>query len=313
MSSLDLVHSDEGRALPALPAPVPRAFTHKRNPSEVLLTSWRRTGRDTFSVEARWPRDHTFYTHRNGLLDPLLLSESVRQTLPLLSHAAYDVPLGHHLLWQHLRWELDPAAARDEGQHTDIELRITATDVKYRGSRAAAMDLHVQAWRQGARRAEVRTCITIQDRRVYERLRGRYADVGLANARGPSLSHPRSAFPGRTHGATRTPCSLARTARTAGGCGWTPRTRSSSTTRSTTPRACSCWRRRVRPRTAPRARATAVVGMEAAFLRYAELDAPCWIEAQQLPDAPAGRQRVLVTARQHDEEIFTDVVTLGEL
>jgi hypothetical protein len=312
MSSLDLVHSDEGRALPALPAPVPRAFTHKRNPSEVLLTSWRRTGRDTFSVEARWPRDHAFYTHRNGLLDPLLLSESVRQTLPLLSHAAYDVPLGHHLLWQHLRWELDPAAARDEGQHTDIELRITATDVKYRGSRAAAMDLHVQVWRQGARLAEVRTCFTIQDRRVYERLRGRYADVGLANARALPVPPPVSVF-----GTDARRDADAVLARADGENRWRLRMDTSHPILFDHPvdhaPGMLLLEAARQAAHASRPRATAVVGMEAAFLRYAELDAPCWIEAQQLPDAPAGRQRVLVTARQHDEEIFTDVVTLGEL
>ncbi|MBB4980986.1 ScbA/BarX family gamma-butyrolactone biosynthesis protein [Streptomyces nymphaeiformis] len=308
MSSLDLVHDEA--ALSA--AHVPQVFTHKTNPSEVLLTGWCRTGPDAFAVTARWPRAHGFYVHRDGLLDPLLLSESIRQTLPLLSHAEYGVPLDHHLLWQDFRWELDPAAARDEGHGADVELRITATDVKYRGTRAAALVLHVEAWRQGARLAEARTHFTVQDPAVYRRLRGRYADLVLANAR--ALPAPPPA-PAPVRGGRHDEDVVL--ARADGEGRWQLRVDTSHPILFDHPVDHAPGMllleaaRQAAQASSPRP--TAVVGMEAVFTRYAELDAPCWIDARPLPGAPTGRQRILVTARQHDEEIFTDVVTLGEV
>ncbi|WP_247702080.1 AfsA-related hotdog domain-containing protein [Streptomyces sp. F63] len=98
------------------------AFTHKTNPDEVLLRDWRRTAPDAYTATAAWPTAHPFYADRLGLHDPLLLSETVRQTLPLLSHGAYGVPFGHHLLWKDFGWELDPAAARADGTPAALQL-----------------------------------------------------------------------------------------------------------------------------------------------------------------------------------------------
>ncbi|MFF5634733.1 ScbA/BarX family gamma-butyrolactone biosynthesis protein [Streptomyces sp. NPDC012825] len=291
---------------------VPQVLTHKTNPSEILLTGWRRTGPDSFTVTARWPRSHGFYVHRDGLLDPLLLSESIRQALPLLSHAAYDVPLDHHLLWQDFRWELDPAAARDEGHGADVELHVTATDVKYRRARAAAMVLHVRAWREGVPLAEARTHFTVQDRAVYRRLRGPYADLAHVAARALPAPPPAS---GPMAGGRRAEDVVL--AHTEGEDRWQLRVDTSHPILfdhpvDHVPGMLLLEAARQAAQSASWLRTTAVLGMEAVFIRYAELDAPCWIDARPLPGAPAGRQRVLVTARQHDEEIFTDVVVLGE-
>nr|WP_307847294.1 hypothetical protein [Streptomyces sp. F63] len=50
-----------------------------------------------------------------------------------------------------------------------------------------------------------------------------------------------------------------------------------------------------------------VTGMHSDFVKYAEMDAPCWLEAE--PTAEPGRVRV--GAHQHDREIFSAVVTLA--
>ena len=309
MPALDLANDEA--ALPA--APVPQVYIHKVNPAEVLLTGWRRTGPDAFTVTARWPHAHEFYAARHGLLDPLLLSESVRQTLPLLSHAAYDVPLGHQLLWQDFHWELDPAALRDEGRGADVELRITATDVRYRRGRAADLVLQVQAWRDGARLADARTHFTVQDRPVYDRIRGPYADVALANAR--ALPAPPPA-PASVLGRSRDEDVVLSCVD--GEDHWRLRVDTSHPILfdhpvDHVPGMLLLEAARQAAQFTSRPRPAVVVGMETRFIRYAELDAPCRIDARPLPDAPAGRQRVLVTARQGDEEIFTDVVTLGEV
>ena len=50
-----------------------------------------------------------------------------------------------------------------------------------------------------------------------------------------------------------------------------------------------------------------VTGMDPDFIRYAEMDVPCWVEAEQL----AGPDQVRISARQHGKEIFASVVTLA--
>jgi hypothetical protein len=45
------------------------------------------------------------------------------------------------------------------------------------------------------------------------------------------------------------------------------------------------------------------------FTRYAELDAPCSIEASVLPGPGAGRTAVLVTGHQEGETVFSSTVT----
>ncbi|WP_329615443.1 hypothetical protein OG244_22100 [Streptomyces brevispora] len=60
-----------------------------------------------------------------------------------------------------------------------------------------------------------------------------------------------------------------------------------------------------------RPRPMAIVAMETVFTRYAELDAPCWIQADPLPHHEAGRARVLVSALQNGICIFSTVATLA--
>ncbi|MBW8800473.1 MAG: hypothetical protein JF597_44935 [Streptomyces sp.] len=170
-------------------------FTHKTNQAEVLLRDWRRTAPDAFTVTAAWPATHPFYVNRLGLHDPLLLSETVRQTLPLLSHGAYRVPFGHQLLWKDFGWSLDPSAACADGGPAELELHITCTEVTYRRERAAAISLSVEVERGGRHLAAARSRFTIQDRTVYNRLRGPYADAAAATARAVPLPPPAGLTP----------------------------------------------------------------------------------------------------------------------
>ncbi|WP_406483603.1 hypothetical protein [Streptomyces sp. NBC_01615] len=47
--------------------------------------------------------------------------------------------------------------------------------------------------------------------------------------------------------------------------------------------------------------------MDSDFVRYAEMDVPCWVEAEQ----PAEPDQVRISARQHGKEIFAGVVALA--
>ena len=84
-------------AFPALTTTVPKEFVHRAAVAEVMLTSWKRQDDTRFTVTAQWPRAHSFFTPSgDGLHDPLIAAETVRQVGSLLAHAEYGVPLGHH-------------------------------------------------------------------------------------------------------------------------------------------------------------------------------------------------------------------------
>lgn len=48
-----------------------------------------------------------------------------------------------------------------------------------------------------------------------------------------------------------------------------------------------------------------VLGLDSTFTRYAELDAPCWIQAHVTPAVPGEDLRVLVSGTQQGEQVFT--------
>ncbi|WP_159044431.1 ScbA/BarX family gamma-butyrolactone biosynthesis protein [Streptomyces sp. NRRL B-24085] len=283
--------------------------THKTNQDEVLLRDWRRTGPDTFTVTAAWPAGHRFYVSRLGLHDPLLLSETVRQTLPLLSHGAYQVPFGHQLLWKDFGWTLDPEAARVDGDGgpAELELYITCHEVTYRRDRASAISLGVEVERGGRPLATAHSRFTIQDRTVYNRLRGSYADAAAATARAVPLPPPAGLSPfGRDRFEDVV---LAATDRPDH---WQLRV---DTTHPVlfdhvvdhAPGMLLLEAARQAALATAHPRPTAVTGMESDFVRYAEMDAPCFLHAERLADPG----RVRVGARQHDREIFSSVVTLA--
>nr|WSY53282.1 hypothetical protein OG999_26275 [Streptomyces sp. NBC_00886] len=299
-----------------IPTAIPRSYTHKRDASEVLLSNWCRRGADSYVVEAGWPGQHAFYETRLGMYDPMLLCETVRQTLPLLSHGAYEVPLGHQLLWQDFAWELDADALRADTLRSDggavgIDLCITCTDVKRRKARASALALRFEVVRDGTVLAVARTRFTIQDRTVYERLRGRYADIsGLPAVPLPSPESPervgRSSFEdvllSPTDSSTR----------------WQLRVDRAHPVLFDHPvdhapgmllleAARQAAQAMVHPDTA------VVVGMSVVFARYAEFDTTCWIESTSLPDDLNGNRRVLVTGRQQDRDVFGAVVSIASV
>ncbi|MFD5869628.1 ScbA/BarX family gamma-butyrolactone biosynthesis protein [Streptomyces sp. NPDC060322] len=286
---------------------VSATLTHKVNQDEMLLRTWRRTAPDAFTVTAAWPSAHPFYVGRHGLHDPLLLSETVRQTLPLLSHGAYQVPFGHQLLWKDFSWTLDPAATFADGGPAELELHITCDDVTYRRDRAAAISLRVDVERAGRPMATARSRFTIQDRTVYERLRGGYADATAATARALPLSPPAGLTPfGRDRFEDVVLAATDRPGR------WQLRV---DTTHPVlfdhlvdhAPGMLLLEAARQAALAAAHPRPMVVTGMENEFMKYAEMDIACDLEAEWTADPG----RIRISARQGGREIFTSVVTLA--
>ncbi|MEU1127660.1 ScbA/BarX family gamma-butyrolactone biosynthesis protein [Streptomyces sp. NPDC005899] len=151
---------------------VPQELVHKHDPAEVLLTDWTTHGGNLHTVRARWPRRHSFYQPHQGHFDPLLLVETVRQTLPLLSHVAYGVPFGSHLVWDDFTFEVEPQAMLIPEARADVVLEAACTDVRTRKGCLASMTMHLEVRLNGRHAGSARTRFTNHSPAVYRRLRG---------------------------------------------------------------------------------------------------------------------------------------------
>ncbi|MFF4170141.1 ScbA/BarX family gamma-butyrolactone biosynthesis protein [Streptomyces sp. NPDC001744] len=290
---------------------VPREYVHKAALAEVLLTGWYRTGEDAFTVTAQWPRAHSVLRSRHGVHDPMLFAETVRQVFPLLSHAAYTVPFGHHLIWEHFSYAVDPVAGglRAGLRPAEITLDIACHDIVRRRGGLSALSLRVEAHRDGFRLGSAETRFTSHSPAVYNRLRGAYADKEAALAAAVPVPPP---IPAHRVGhklrenvvlaATRTPRR------------WQLRVDTYHPVLfdhpvDHVPGAVLLEAARQAAHVVAGPVPTVATAMETRFTRFAELDSPCWVDAE--PEADTGRVRV--TVHQNGQELFTASVTTTRL
>ncbi|MGW1776693.1 ScbA/BarX family gamma-butyrolactone biosynthesis protein [Streptomyces sp. NPDC002104] len=293
-------------AKPALTTTVAKEYVHRASLSEVFLTGWDRTGPDGFVVKAQWPRSHSFYASEQGLHDPLLLVETVRQTLLLLTHVAYNVPFGHQLSWQRMQYSVNPQVLNIESSPCEVELHVTVSDIRYHRSLPTQVSMHFDVVRNGSLLAVASTRFGCHSPVVYQRLREGRGD--------------RQIF----ENALAAPQAVSR--HTVG------RHRSQDIVLSPTPER-GRWQLRVdtshpvlfdhpldhvpgmlllesvrqaghalQPSWSP----VIATSMDITFNRYVELDEPCWIEAEALSgEGPAARRMVRVNALQGGSFAFT--------
>lgn len=180
------MHTATSHAGPA--TALPREYVHKAAHSEVLLTGWRRSSADAYIVTAQWPRTHGFYRPSHQLHDPMLFVETVRQTIPLLSHVAYDVPFGHHLIWEHFSFSLAPESMRSDAAPAEPVLHVSCAEIERRRGNLAAMTLQVRAERDGRHLGMAAARFTSHSPAIYQRLRGSCGDLqqALDSARPPA-------------------------------------------------------------------------------------------------------------------------------
>ncbi|MEU6393038.1 ScbA/BarX family gamma-butyrolactone biosynthesis protein [Streptomyces sp. NPDC046939] len=159
------------------PTAVSRQLVHKSAASEVLLTGYERRGADAFTVTAQWPRTHSFYDVVAGRHDPLLVAETVRQCIPLLSHLGYGAPGDHSQIWENLTWSVQQEALLAASVPAEIRLEIQCQDVVRRGNRLAALSMSVTLWRDRTLLGSATTRFTNHSPSVIARLRGPYSTV----------------------------------------------------------------------------------------------------------------------------------------
>lgn len=309
---IDSMVTDFRAALPAttpvvpatLTTTVPKEYVHRAAVTEVFLTGWRQTDADTCTVTAQWPRAHSFYGPIEGFHDPLLFSETLRQTVPLLSHAVYGAPMDHKQIWRDLRVSLDPAALRAGTTPAELELRIRCSDVEQRAGVLRGLRMEVTATSDGRPLATASTAFSSHGRALYRRLRGAYADAEQAMA--DAIEPPPPLSPGlvgrdRRHDVALSP---------RGSDGrWQLRVCTAHPIIFDHPNdhapgmlLLEAARQAAQHHLGPAP--VLATGMEASFHRYAELDAPAWVAAESL-----GEGRVRVTVEQDGELAFACAVT----
>ncbi|WP_424217585.1 ScbA/BarX family gamma-butyrolactone biosynthesis protein (plasmid) [Streptomyces sp. BI20] len=159
---------------------VAKEHVHRTSLADVFLTGCASGGPDTFTITAQWPRVHSFYRNDHGLYDPLMLCETIRQSLPFLMHTRYDVPIGHQLMWQRFRYSVDSRAMVIGRTPAELTLRVTCRNATYRRGLPASLDLRYEVLRENRLLAVAGTTFTCHTPAVYRRLRGERADMTAA-------------------------------------------------------------------------------------------------------------------------------------
>ncbi|MBT3151347.1 hypothetical protein HTV45_10710 [Streptomyces sp. CHD11] len=287
---------------------VPRELVHRAAVAEVMLTDWKRLDDTHFAMAAQWPRGHSFFTPVGVHHDPLIAAETIRQAGALLAHAEFGVPFGNQFLLEELALTVCPDEMRTGWTPAALDLDVTCTEVRKRGSRLSGLRYETTVLREGRPAASGRISFTTLTPAVYRRLRPEH--VFDAGHRPIPLTAPVA------------PQSVGRLS---------PADVVLSPTGDP-----GRWQLRVDTRhpvlfdhqvdhvpgmvllEAARQAATAVlhrpsilpVGLECEFTRYAEFDRPCLIDAVRLPEAASGSpDTVLVTGHQDGRPVFSATVT----
>lgn len=304
-------------AQPGLTTTVPREYVHRTALSEVFLTGWKATGSDTFTVSAQWPHSHSFYVPVHDTHDPMLLCETIRQCGLLLTHTAYDLPLGHQIGWSRVQYALNPQAMRVGSKPAELTLNVTCSDIRSLRSVPTSMVMHIEVVRDDSLLAVGSIGFSMYHPAVYERLRVGRADAARLSASAPIPPAPVS--------------------RSVAG-----RQRRRDIVLSPTPER---WRWQLRVDTAhpvlfdhpldhvpgmllleavrqaghalePSWGALMPTTMDVSFNRYVEFDTPCWIEAESALPSPTGgktRRSVRVNGLQGGTFAFTATAEMTDM
>jgi hypothetical protein len=297
---------------PRLTTTVPKEFVHRAAVAEVLPTGWRRVDEARFTATAQWPRLHSFFGPARGRHDPLLTAETIRQVCALLSHAEFGTPLGHQFLLRDLSFTVDPGHLAVTGVPADLELDVRCSRIRRRGTGAGAeltsMRCEAVVHRDGQIVATGGTSFSCASPAVYRRLRGERAGTMSSDhqpALGPPVPPP-SVGRSAPSDVVLSPTGDARV--------WELRTDTTHPVLFDHPVDHVPGMLLLE---AARQATLATLGsgdrmltsFTSTFARYAELDLPCRIEAQPLPEDFAGLASVLVTGHQEGERVFSCVVS----
>ncbi|MET9675203.1 ScbA/BarX family gamma-butyrolactone biosynthesis protein [Streptomyces sp. NPDC006482] len=285
---------------------VPGEFVHRSDPADIIPTGWTQLQENRFAVPSRWPAAHPFFAPVTGdRHDPVLVAETIRQATMLVAHAELGVPVDDQFVMWDLHYTADAEMLALDGLPPELGVDVALSDLVGRRGRIRNLRSTVRITRGGRLLATGGGLGRCTSALAYRRVRGeRMAQLGrpvpLIQGLAPHLvgrERPQDVVLG-------------------------PGTRAGE------------WRLRIntghptlfrRPNDhvpgmllleAARQAAMLTAGgaflptvMDIAFERYAELDSPCWIEAETVASADAPATSVLITGRQDGASVFRCTLT----
>ncbi|MEU3744723.1 MULTISPECIES: ScbA/BarX family gamma-butyrolactone biosynthesis protein [Streptomyces] len=286
---------------------VPGEFVHRADPADIFPTDWTRLTENRFSVSARWPAAHPFFSPVAGdRHDPVLVAETIRQATMLVAHAELGVPLDEQFVMWGLGYTADPEALAVGGRSSDIAVDLVCSDVVRRGSGLRSMRATLVLTRDGRHLATGSALTRCTSALAYRRIRGeRLAALGRPVPLIPGVAPQ---LVGRENSKDVVLGAGARPGQ------WQLRINTGHSTLFRRPNdhvpgmvLLEAARQAATLATGSSAFLPAV--MESSFTRYAELDSPCWIEPQIVRTADPSTTTVLVTGRQDGNEVFRSVLS----
>ncbi|MHC3469679.1 ScbA/BarX family gamma-butyrolactone biosynthesis protein [Streptomyces sp. 7R007] len=154
-------------------ATVPRRLVHRAAVAETLLTGWQRTAADRFTLFVQWPRAHLLHVSADRTAyEPLLVAETVRQCGALITHAEYGVPLDDRFVLQTLHVATRPEHLAVGAAPAEPVVHLAATPLRHRGGRPTALACDAEVRLGGERVATAHLDVSWTSAAVYRRLRG---------------------------------------------------------------------------------------------------------------------------------------------
>ncbi|MFE1350078.1 ScbA/BarX family gamma-butyrolactone biosynthesis protein [Streptomyces sp. NPDC058757] len=290
-----------------LSTPVPGEFVHRADPADILPVDWARVTENRFSVTARWPAAHPYFVPRTGdRYDPLLIAETMRQATMLVCHAEFGVPEDDQFVMWDLAYSADAGELARDGRPAEITVDLLCSDIRTRGRGLREMRTSLVLRRDGRRIASGGGGINCTSAPAYRRMRG--ARLAAADRPVPLLP----ALPPHTVGRDREKDVVLAPGDTPDR--WRLRV---DTTHPTLFRRANDHVPGMLLLEAARQAAVAAtgdpallpVGLDARFHRYAELDEPCWFEAEVLTGFDRNAVTVQVLAHQGGAAVLDCTLT----
>lgn len=171
---------------------------HRTRAEDAFAVGWKQIRQGHFSVLARLPHDHGFFSPvAGGTYDPLLLVEAMRQASIMVSHAGLGVPLDHHFMLSDLELACIPRNLGVSAEDAMVEIDVSLPEVQYRAGRPVGLTCLWTMRRADRLVATGRARTRFTSPRVYSRLReGRCAPAVSVPAE--RLLPPESVGRGRT-------------------------------------------------------------------------------------------------------------------
>ncbi len=148
------------------------ALVHQTDGGDVIPTGWSRAGEHGYRVKGNWNSRHAFFSPLQNRYSPVTIFETFRQSIILLAHEAYSVPMEHHFVMWDVYYTAVPQelAVREEAARIDVEVEFS--DILQRGTRPAGMHCHIVISRGGRQLAAGGGRLSITSPAAYRRLRG---------------------------------------------------------------------------------------------------------------------------------------------